>query len=209
MIVFDLDGVLIDPSEALSRAWTSVGAEFGLSIREEQYRKWVGIPLSDVLQQIEAAPSVRLEIGGFFESVMTSLVDSVVPYPGVLEGLESLRSYGYELAVFTSKPRTRAIHSCARLGLGDVIVVAPQDLPPFKGKPSPDGLVLISGIAGISPERISFLGDSPSDLESARSAGSTFYHAAWGFHAVPQDTAGFDSFDSFGEFVDFAIAKDL
>ena len=204
MIVFDLDGVLVDPSRALSVAWARVSSKFGLEIDEKLFRSWVGTPLAEVLMQLDLSDSARSEIRDLFEHEMLKQVDVVDPYPQVIEGLAELHRNSSKVAVFTSKPRLRALHACDRIGLASTLLVTPDDLPLGEAKPSPEGLFRIASLTGNSLSEIVFLGDSPADLAAARGAGVTFFHATWGFHALPQDTLGFVSVPSFGDFVKYA-----
>ena len=105
----------------------------------------------------------------------------IAPFPGVPETLDALRAGGLRLAVVTSKVSWGATAELTRTGLLDrfAAVVGADDCERHKPEPEPL-FTAMERLALDEPREIAFVGDSPADVEAARSAGCHAIGAAWG-----------------------------
>jgi len=101
-------------------------------------------------------------------------------YPGVADALGTLRAQGYRTAICTNKAESRARQLVARLGIPDLFgaLIGADTLPVRKPDPLPyrEAVRRTGGTVGASV----FVGDTRTDLETARAAGVAFVLAAFG-----------------------------
>ena len=110
------------------------------------------------------------------------------PYPGVHGALRALARRGHPLAVCTNKPEDLARRMLAELGLdhfGDAVVGG--DTFAFR-KPDRRTLEAAAERAGGDPERSVLIGDSRTDVETARNAGVPAILVSYGYRTDPNRT---------------------
>jgi len=185
LIVFDLDGTLVDSRRDLAESANAVLAECGCPPHaEEAIGRMVGDGAATLVARAFAAsncpqPADALER---FLTVYTSrLLRFTRPYPGVLDVLAQLESR-VAMAVLTNKPRAATDAILEGLGLarffGACVVGGDGPLP---RKPDAAGLVHLMSEAGVAPSETLLVGDSPVDMRTARAAGVPVCLARYGF----------------------------
>jgi phosphoglycolate phosphatase-like HAD superfamily hydrolase len=102
---------------------------------------------------------------------------AVRPYPGIEPTLERLRGR-VELGVFTGANHDGAL----------ILLRASGDEVEHQ-KPAPDGVLLACRSLGVDAAGAAYVGDSPSDLQAARSSGARAFAAAWGHLFSPASPA--------------------
>ncbi len=97
-------------------------------------------------------------------------------FPGVRDLLFDLKNLGFELAIWTARPRASTINSIKKLEIAPLFgnIFCYDDGP---SKPHPQGLIQVS--AGYAKEKIIHIGDSPSDIEGATAFGVDVIGALW------------------------------
>ncbi len=174
LIVFDLDGTLIDSKLDLANSVNFTRIQMGLSQLDNSLiydyigdgaitlvRRAMGEGLDET--QVQRA----LEI--FLEHYRGHLLDNTVLYQGVKETIEKLSSV--TLAVLTNKPVNLTHSILAGLGLhGRFAWVHGGDSFRHK-KPNPIGLKAILHSTQIPPERTLMVGDSYIDIQTGQQAG--------------------------------------
>lgn len=107
-ILFDFDGTLVDTSEGIIKSMHHAYDCLGYKrIKEEEIKAVIGPPLKDMFRQLlpEAVQAeIELGIKHFRERYSKFGVKEAELYPGVKEGLCSLRECGKKLYIVTSKP---------------------------------------------------------------------------------------------------------
>ncbi len=191
-VIFDLDGTLLDTLDDLADAANRVLTVAGLPVHpRDAYRYFVGNGLQTLIRRI--LPQDRRndeEVGrlslAFREDygrnwhVQTSL------YDGVAAMLTGLRERGVVLAVLSNKPDdfTRI---CVRRFLDgwrfEAVLGQRSGVP---AKPDPGGALEIAGLLDLPPAEILYLGDSDTDMKTARAAGMFPVGAAWGFRTAEE-----------------------
>jgi phosphoglycolate phosphatase len=192
LIVFDLDGTLVDSKPeilaAMRRAWSDV---LGPSEPFPAFR--IGPPLDPMVAA--AAPSLPAERRAEVISAFRSHYDgsdwsATQPYPGILELLERLGAGGEELAVATNKRRGPALGVLNRWFPGRFRLVACSD-----GVSPDDGTVPGSKAAtlawllrrtGAEARASVLVGDTVADIEAARTAGMRSVAVLWGYEGEPE-----------------------
>jgi phosphoglycolate phosphatase len=193
LILFDLDGTLIDSAADLRAALNKMLAAFG---REP-------LPLPDVIGMIgngvptlvkrglaarPGEPVDHAEAMARFDAAYDAApMELTRVYPGVFETLDRLKATGVAMGVCTNKHADSARHILAELGLAPYFteLVAGDSLPFRK----PDGRVLTETLKrlGLPVADAWMIGDSEVDAATAESAGMDFVLLTYGYHHGPVD----------------------
>jgi len=179
LIVFDLDGTLVDSSRDLARAVDAALSRVSpgtAPLGVERVRSFVGsgarVLIERALRASGLAPSVEVErvLPVFLECYAGMLVDTTRLYPGARIALDALAHL--PLAVLTNKPGELSRRLLEELGITHrfVHVVGGGDLE--TRKPDPSGLRWIMGRVGTPAERTLMVGDSAIDVRTGRAAGT-------------------------------------
>ena len=200
LLVFDLDGTLVETAVDLIAALNHVLAREGAGhVPVAAARQMVGHGARNLICQGLAASAhsvspVRLEelfrdFVAFYEANIA--VHSHV-FPGVTEALDRFAAAGFVFAVCTNKIESASLLLLETLGILDRFAfVCGQDT---FGIAKPDPLVLLQTIAraGGVPERCIMVGDSNTDILTARSAGVPVVAVDFGYTDVPVRELGAD-----------------
>jgi phosphoglycolate phosphatase len=190
LVVFDLDGTLVDSRRDLAESANQLLEECGgARLSEEAIGRMVGDGAATLVARVFAEaqlPKPDDALPRFLALYNARLLRFTRPYAGIPELLTALQPQTM-LAVLTNKPlaATRTILAGLELSFyfGDRVVGGDG---PFPRKPAPDGLKhLITG-AGVTPAASMLVGDSVIDWRTAHAAGAFSCVARYGF--------GFDGF---------------
>lgn len=185
LIIFDLDGTLIDSSGDIAWSANRTLEAFGYVPKGmEDVKAHVGWGVKNLLEKLMPdMPSDRLDEARlkFLEFYGTHLVDETIVYPGVKDAIGLFRKKGKKLAVATNKPYFLAQGILLELDMWkDFNMVIGGDSMPDK-KPSPEPIIKILGELGVSPQDAVMVGDSPIDNEAGRAAGISTIGVTYGF----------------------------
>jgi phosphoglycolate phosphatase len=185
LIVFDLDGTLVDSRRDLAESANALLQQCGCStLSEEAIGEMVGDGAATLVARVFAAAGCRAPddaLPRFLTIYNSRLLKFTRPYPGIPEALGSLQSRA-TLAVLTNKPlgATRSVLEGLELAnyFGSRVVGGDG---PFPRKPAPAGLVHLIREFGTAPEETLLVGDSVIDWRTARAAGAFSCVARYGF----------------------------
>jgi len=188
LVVFDLDGTLIDSiGDIASSANESLVEAYGESARlsREVVRGFVGHGARLLIERcVRAAGKPEADIGRVFERFLaiygSRLTETTRLYPGMSDALDRLESTS-RLAVLTNKPGAMSRTIVKDLGLASrfIAVIGGDDLS--TKKPDPEGLLKIAAEAGVTPGETALVGDSAVDVRTARNAGALSVGVLWGY----------------------------
>lgn len=179
IIVFDLDGTLIDTApDLLDSLNHSLAAGQLPAVDETGFRRFVGHGGRVMIERAFAAHNKALEgeehdrlLQLFLDHYTLNIPGRSRPYPGVLEAIARFEDAGYALAVCTNKYEANSLSLIEALGLTrHFTAIAGQDTFPFR-KPDPRHLLKTIALAGGDPERALMVGDSQTDIDTAKAAG--------------------------------------
>jgi len=172
LIVFDLDGTLIDGYDGITDALGFAMERLGFApLPQERVRGMVGQGLEKLLEKAVGAELVPEGVRLFRERYAVVADEKTRLLPDVPDVLERLARGGHLLAVASNKPAEFSRRILAGKGVaGRFFAVAGPDAatPP---KPDPAMMLAIMGRAGAPPGRTIAVGDMEIDAETARSAG--------------------------------------
>jgi len=197
LVIFDLDGTLIDSKLDLAHAANATRGHMGMPpLAHERVYSYVGNGAPVLIRRVlgpdatEAQVEEALEF--FLEYYRDHMLDYTVLYPGVGEALGRLREAGVRMAVLTNKPVriSRAIVDGLGVG-GHFHQVYGGNSFDFK-KPHPIGVETLMKECAAARERTMMVGDSSVDIQTARNAGVKSCGVTYGFQpetlqTVPPD----------------------
>ncbi len=185
LIVFDLDGTLVDSHLDIANAANALVEELGgARLSDEAIVAMVGEGAALLVRRaLEAAgldPSTPGALDRFLSLYEDRLLDHTAVYPGTLEMLDRLASLA-PLSVLTNKPQRPTEAILDGLGLRVRFREVIGGDTPFGRKPDPAGLRHLAAAAGVPPAQVLMVGDSPIDLQTARAAGTRVCLVRYGF----------------------------
>ena len=208
LMVFDLDGTLIDSAPDMHRAVNLMLADLGCNpLSLPEIRTMVGDGASALIaralaarQCVTADPSTALEeFLRHYEENPTAFTQT---FPGVPETLERLQAIGLTLAICTNKPSKLTHMILERLGINRFFVrVIAGDTLPFR-KPDPRALQEVLNVFGTPPAAAIMVGDSEVDAATAHGANVPFVLMTYGYHRGPID--GISSIATLDHFAELA-----
>tara|TARA_R110002020_G_scaffold226386_1_gene436807 strand:+ start:27 stop:659 length:633 start_codon:yes stop_codon:yes gene_type:complete len=182
LVLFDLDGVIVDSRSNMEAAWAAVRRETGVTVTFEAYFAEIGRPFQDIMARLGLSHDGRRIETTFRRASALHLAETPL-FEGVEPMLAAAAASGVKLGVVTSKDSARTQLVLDRLDVGFAIVMTPEER--MRGKPAPDHLLYAMAICNIDPVETIFVGDMESDAEAARRAGVDYAHAEWGYGEQP------------------------
>ena len=176
LLVFDLDGTLIDSALDLSLAVNATRADAGLApLPHETIHGYVGdgapMLIRRALGPEASEPEVERSLAFFVAYYREHLLDNTALYPGVREALDGWLDEGRTMAVLTNKPVRMSEAIVDGLGLAGHFQRVYGGNSFETKKPDPYGLARIVAELEGNRERTLMVGDSAVDVRTARNAG--------------------------------------
>ena len=191
LILFDLDGTLLDTLEDLSEAVNHALALRGLPLHTvEEYRHMVGHGVRNLVQQ--ALPSgvddtlVDAALADFKDYYQAHIDVHTHPYPGMPELLSDLHARGVQLAVASNKFQEGTEYLIQRFFPGIPFVAILGNRPGYPLKPDPEIVQEVLRRSGVSPEDALLVGDSPTDMRTAANGGIEALAVTWGYRSAEE-----------------------
>ena len=191
LIVFDLDGTLVDSLDDIATSVHHAHAAVGLPpVGLDRVRAWVGHGAGRLIERTAgdgASPeTVEAALGAFLAHHGEHCTERTAPYPGVRRAIAVLNERGKPLAVLTNKPvaMTRKVLEaagllrCFREVVGGDSLVGARPVP---RKPDPEGLLGLVRRLASTPPRTLLIGDTAVDVRTARNAGCASAGVTYGF----------------------------
>ena len=191
LILFDLDGTLLDSAPDLAHCVNVMLAHFGRPpCREDEVRTWVGNgttrlvgrALTGSLEGDPGAAAVAEALPVFMAAYAEHTLVHSVLYPGARECLAMLADAGHALGCVTNKAARFTEPVLRDLGLLDTfgLVLSGDTLPQMKPHPAP--LLHAAAHFGIAPSDGLLVGDSVTDVQAARAAGFGIVCMSYGYN---------------------------
>ena len=187
-VVFDLDGTLADTSQDLLAAANACFIGLGLESPLYQSDSLTAFQGGRAMLRLGSArlgllwdeEKVAREYPRLLAAYAAGIDTHTRLYSGAVEALTTLRAQGYALAICTNKPQDLAETLTARLGIRGMFgaLVGADTLP--QRKPDPAPYLAAVQRAGGSSERSFLLGDTETDVNTARAAGVPVALVAFG-----------------------------
>lgn len=198
LIVFDLDGTLVDSAPDLADAIDGMLNRLGLPpAGETAVRGWIGngIPmlikrgLTGELWPAAEPPGFGAALPLFMDLYQAGVCNRSRLYPGVTAGLARVRAAGIPAAVITNKASRFTIPLLGQLGIAEAFDYVGSGDQFKKPKPDPEPLLKTAARFGVNPAESWLVGDSINDAQAARAAGFPFVAVTYGYHGTAGVTA--------------------
>jgi phosphoglycolate phosphatase len=200
IVVFDLDGTLADTAQDLIATLNVVLVREGLApLPFEQARDLIGAGAKPLIQRGFDVSKAKLseerlqELYAFFlDHYHHHIAVHSVLFPGVVAAIDKLAQQGFMLAVCTNKMESHALELLKALKIIDRFAfISGKDSFDFF-KPDPRHLTETIRLAGGDPNRAVMVGDSKTDIDTAKAAGIPVVGVTFGYTNIHVRDLGAD-----------------
>jgi phosphoglycolate phosphatase len=212
LIIFDLDGTLIDSLADLTDATNWMLVRFNRpGLTAEQVRLLVGQGARNLVERAmpgAAEDEVSEGLAIFLAYNEAHIADKTRLYPGVTETLERLRGGERQLAVISNKNFALCRKILALLGIDAYFTaVLGADSLPFR-KPSPEPVLKLLRDLGVSAAAAAMVGDSINDIAAGQGAGVTTIGCTYGYGDIAELADADCRIDDFAELMELQLFDD-
>ena len=193
-VLFDLDGTLVDSLADLADSMNRVLTRQGLPTHPAQaYRYFVGDGITPLVQRAlpaeERQPALVQDcVRKMRQEYGLHWADTTRPYPGIAELLDALTTRGIQMAILSNKP-DELTQKVVRTLLPDWNFAAVAGArESIAKKPDPAGALRIANLLRHDPADFLYVGDTNTDMQTARAAGMFAAGALWGFRPANELT---------------------
>jgi phosphoglycolate phosphatase len=192
-IIFDLDGTLVDTAPDLIDTLNVIFAREGLPpVPYEAARNAIGGGAKTMIARgiqaegrILSAQKLEQMFADFITYYSDHVADRSQPFPGVIDALDTLAARGCRFAVCTNKLEQLSVLLLGKLKLADrFVAICGQDTFGMQ-KPDPEILRRTVAAAGGNLQRAIMIGDSNTDIRTARAAGVPVIAVDFGYSERP------------------------
>ena len=186
-VIFDLDGTLLNTLGDLRAATNHALEVRGLPPHSmEEIRQFIGngIRLLICRAMPEGTPEAEIDaaLDDFKAYYAAHIHDRTVPYDGIPQLLTALRKRGIQVAVLSNKidSASQQLIEYFFPGKTDVVFGEHVGVP---RKPDPTSCRMVMQQLGVQPEQVLYVGDSGTDIQTAKNAGLYAVGVTWGFRS--------------------------
>jgi phosphoglycolate phosphatase len=183
LIIFDMDGTLVDSSLTIANAINSVREKLSLKPMDEaKILDKINDPHLNPAQYFYEAEKFIPEHEQWFSEYYTQNHERELRlYKGIADLLKLLKAKEYKIALATNAYRNSTLQSLEHLSLMDTFdaVVCFDDVK--RGKPNPAMLLKILEDLNVSPQEALFVGDGERDMLASKAANIDYIMVNWGF----------------------------
>jgi phosphoglycolate phosphatase len=192
LVVFDVDGTLIDSEHNIIAAMTEAWSHMELGVPDpSDVRRIIGLSLVEACSVLLpwATHEMHRQVAEAYKESFRGLrllPDTEEPlFPGVMETLEQLEAQGWLLGLATGKSQrgVQAMLDAHDLHGRFVTIQTADDNP---GKPNPAMLVRAAAECGVDCADMVMVGDTEYDMLMARAAKAHAVGVSWGYHAIEE-----------------------
>ncbi len=187
LVIFDLDGTLIDSSADIANAINYAVGPYGVKpITVQETIGLLGEGISSLMKRIIEKERINADkdllIERFLDYYSAHLTDNTTVYPGVREVLAQMSTC--RKAVISNKRESLSTRILEKLGLSAYLDVIVGSDTTIERKPSPMPIRYVLSKLGISPEEAVIVGDSNYDIEAGKAAGIKTVAVTYGYRPL-------------------------
>jgi len=197
LIIFDLDGTLIDSSDDIAWAANMTLVYMGYNEMDlDAIKEGIGWGVKTLLQKLmpqegpERIDDARVK---FLEYYWDHLTVNTILYPGVRETIDYFKDHDKKMAIVTNKPIKFTEKILNELALKDFFLMVLGGDSLVNRKPDPEPVEKVISTLGVTKGKTVFVGDSKVDGETGKRAGIFTIGVEYGFRGRKElEDAGFD-----------------
>ena len=178
LVLFDLDGVLVDSKHNMMLSWNAVREKHNIDVKFKDYFENIGRPFSDILDILNIKENQN-DIAQTYNEVSKQMIGKASFYEGTKSVLNQLADKRIKTGIVTSKDRLRCQIFLDLLGFDFDIVQTPNE--ELQGKPAPDHLLFAMSELDVRATDTVYIGDMNVDYLAAKNAQVDYIHAMWGY----------------------------
>lgn len=204
LVIFDLDGTLIDTLEDLAEAVNFALEKRGLPLHGlEEYRQMVGHGVRNLVKQALEASMAEAPGDEYIDAALTDFKEyysahidvHTRPYQGIPELLAALNAKGIKMAVASNKFQEGTVHLIKEFFPEIPFVAILGNSPELPLKPSPEiveralanaAAALTGPATTLSKADAIMVGDSPTDMRTAANGGIDAIAVSWGYRTADE-----------------------
>ncbi|MGE0632983.1 MAG: HAD family hydrolase [Pseudobdellovibrionaceae bacterium] len=179
VVVFDLDGTLIDSEKHCYASFDYALEPFGIKATKEILERIRGRGSFDLFDPLLKSPVERTEALDRLNWFSLEYAHEQTLYDGVEEVLDSIKSKGTPIALWTGRDHISAEKTLKLLNIRNYFSYTVGACLVKNNKPHPEGLFLIAKELKLDPKTIVHVGDHHHDVEGARAAEALSIGANW------------------------------
>ena len=179
VIIFDLDGVLIDSLENMKSSWNLTNEKYNLNISFNRYYDFIGKPFKEILKSLGVEKKKFNLVEKEYNSKSYKNLNKINFYSNVRTVLRYLKKKKYFLGILTSKDKFRTKIILKRLNIKFDIIQCPEKN--YRGKPYPDLIKKIIKNEKLKIDKCVYIGDTIYDRMMCQKAKVDFIFAEYGY----------------------------
>lgn len=182
VIVFDIDGTLVDSQSSLICAYELTCDFFHLEALTRGFSNLLGGTLEHILETLHPGATVA-EMAKYFREIAHRKAPLPDPFPCAVDLVETATRLSDYCAYITNKDHLRAEALLEALGFPKLQVLSPSQ--GFRPKPETEMFEVL--LKQTDANFGLYLGDTEEDFRASTSAGFDFIHCAWGYGRIPPE----------------------
>lgn len=177
-IIFDIDGTLTSTNDLIFASFNYITKKYlGKTFSNEEILKWFG-PTEDVILKKFCGDNYEKAREEYYKFYSDNHFMADI-YPGMKEILTELKNRGVLLSIYTGKGREAATITLKKLSIYEYFEMIITGDEVKEHKPSPEGIELFLRQFNLNKNDVIMIGDAPSDVKAAHSAGVKVASVLW------------------------------
>jgi len=190
-VIFDLDGTLIDSIEDIADAMNQVLNKLGYKEHSiDDYQNFVGdgalMLVKNSFTSGVTKETIHEALNLFKKIYGDAIHPHSKPYEGIYDMLDSLGKSNLILTVLSNKPHKFTLQFMEYFFKQYPFVEIHGQKKEIPKKPDPMGAIKIAKALKLDVSEIIFVGDTPTDIKTAKSAGMTSIGVSWGYRSIEE-----------------------
>lgn len=188
LVIFDLDGTLVDTVESMAAAGNRALEECGYMKRNvEEYKYFAGDGYFELVKRaLYAAGDIEYTnyekaVSLYQKYFKETCTYHITAYEGITTMLYNIKKKGLKVAVLTNKPHDRAISVLDSIFGKEFFELIVGQQEGLRRKPNPEGAFLITKQLKVDPSECIYVGDTNVDMRTGKAAGMFTIGVLWGF----------------------------
>ncbi|HAK88911.1 MAG TPA: haloacid dehalogenase [Nitrospiraceae bacterium] len=187
LIIFDLDGTLVDSSIDICNAINYAVEPYGAKpLTAQETIRLVGEGITRLMEKVIEREGISADrdvlTERFLDHYSAHLIDNTTVYPGVIETFKKLNNY--KKAVISNKREVLSRRTLEEFGILEYLDLVVGSDTTSERKPSPVPLIYALSKLDVKPENAVIVGDSNFDIEAGKAAGIKTIAVTYGYRPV-------------------------
>ncbi|WP_164661592.1 HAD-IA family hydrolase [Tropicibacter sp. Alg240-R139] len=207
LILFDVDGTLVDSQAAIVRSMTAAFDSLGLTVPQRRsILSIVGLSLPQAMVRLAPKQNSSVQaqlVQGYKDSYRDQRLAQGAAhsplYPGAMEMLDVLHAVPENLLGVATGKSKRGLDGLIEAHGMEKLFVTQQVADFHPSKPHPSMIHAAMDEAGVEPANCVMIGDTSFDMDMAAAAGVTGVGVSWGYHSESELTAAHTIIDTFDQ----------